>query len=302
MVSTYAHSAGRAVQPTTDLRTEPVTGTLDGLEGLPAEILLDIYRQLNVESIHLLAQTNTLFYGLFKRNKAQILLPVLRAEFSPFDELVQVYTASDNDLFVFAGTYQPRKVIYRRYPGDVVGITLCRGGLHSTADSASATPAFLAILNGGRPNLARNLPPARTVALTDRDLHPLLDYCKVVRKWEEIYGQIHWVSEPQNCRSLRGSEKEKLRRALYRWWLHARYFHGDGPRPRRGLPEPFVDDPRTSSMRMHSTSDLMELAALMTAVKALVRHYIFPNLEQKLDDVSVGASASLEENTVLISD
>jgi hypothetical protein len=285
-VSTYALTAGRANQAATELQPEPVSGTLDGLERLPAEILLDIYQHLDVESVHLLAQTNTLFQGLFKRNKSQILLPVLRAEFSPFEELVQVFTASDADLLEPAGTYQPRTVIYRRYPGDVVGITLCRGGLATTADAMTLTGAFLSILGGGRPNMAKVLPPPRSIALTDRDLRPLLDYCKVVRKWEDIYPQLHWMTDPENCRTLEPVEKEKLRRALYRWWLHARHWHGDGPRPRRGLPEPFVDDPRTCSMRLHSTSDLMELAALMSAVKALVRHYIFPNLEQKLDDVS----------------
>lgn len=276
---TYASLASLAIDQYATDQMEPVTGTLNGLEGLPVEMLLDVYQHLDVEDSYRLSQTNTLFYGLFQKNKAQILLPALKREFSPFDELLRVYTASDEDLRGSGGVHQQRRVIYRRYPGDAAGIVLCRGDA-SAGDQTKSVFTAPAVPGASLPVF-----PPRTVALTERDLGGLLQYCNVVRKWEGIYPQLHWLFEPEDCRSLNDVEREKLRRAIYRWWLHARYFHGDGPRPRRGEPEPFVEDLRTKSMRPHSTCELMELKALMVAVKNLIRHYIFPNLEQKLSEV-----------------
>lgn len=261
-------------------------GRLYGLESLPVEILLDIYRELDVESVYRLALTNTLFHGLLRRNKFQILLPILQKEFAPFDELLQVYTASDEDAQQLGGTFQPRRVIYRRYPGDAVGVVLCRGGLSPLAEGSPGSNGFAQISGDNhRPAATASLPPPRSVALNERDLQLLLKYCRVTRKWEDIYPRLHWMVEPENCRQLHSVEKVKLRRALYRWWLHALYFHGDHPRPRRGEPEPFTHDPRISRTRVYSTSELMELRALSASAKNLIRHYIFPNLEQKLHEV-----------------
>lgn len=286
MATLYASRLGGFSSQPRRAMTPEATGTLDGLEGLPAEILLDIYRHLDVESVYLLAQTNSLFHGLLQRNRSQILLPILQREFSPFDELLQVYTASEEDLNYLGHTFQPRRIIYRRFPGDVAGIVLCRGGMAHQGSTVMAH--FSEVHERGKPTMgATSLSRPRTVTLTERDLGPLLRYCMTVRKWEELYPRLHWFDEPENCRVLEPSEKEKLRRALCRWWLHARYFHGDHPRPRRGEPEPFVHDIRTSQMRVYPTSQLAELKALIVSVKNLIRHYIYPNLEQKLSEVGM---------------
>ncbi|TDZ40354.1 hypothetical protein CTRI78_v010307 [Colletotrichum trifolii] len=258
-------------------------GKLDGLEGLPVEMILDIYKQLDIGSIFSLGQVNTLFHGLLKRNKAAILLPVLQQEFSPFAELLQVYTASDQDLSLYGATFQPRRVIFRRFPGDTAGLVLSRGGMPSSTVLAPEQVMFNAILSNGKPTSTLSLPAPQLVALTDGDLPSLLQCCRVVRQWEELYPQLHWFSIPEDCRQLTDSEKFKLRRALYRWWLYAFYFHGELPRPRGGQPEAFVNDIRNSHMRIHSTCELLEIRDIFEAGKALVRHYIFPNLEQNLE-------------------
>ncbi|ROT40240.1 hypothetical protein SODALDRAFT_272554 [Sodiomyces alkalinus F11] len=283
MAALYASRLGIRPSPSRPATKPDVTGTLEGLEGLPAEMLLDIYRQLDIESVFLLAQTNSLFHGLLRRNKPQIILPILQREFSPFEELLQVYTASEEDLNYLGDTFQPRRIIYRRFPGDVTGIVLCRGGM--ATHGTPVTPGFSEVHDRGKPTSTASLPRPRTIALMERDLSPLLRYCKTVRKWEELYPRLHWIAEPENCRVLGSFEKEKLRRALCRWWLHARYFHGDHPRPRRGEPEPFVHDIRTSQMRVYPTSQLAELRALVMSVKNLIRHYIYPNLEQNMDEM-----------------
>ncbi|OLN95403.1 hypothetical protein CCHL11_04687 [Colletotrichum chlorophyti] len=261
------------------------TDKLDGLEGLPLEIIFDIYQQLDVQSVFSLAQVNTLFHGLLKRNKAAIMLPVLQREFSPFSELLQVFTASDQDILRYGDTFQPRRVVFRRFPGDVTGVTLSCGGFQSSLSTPSDESTFIQILTNGKPLATASLPAPRAVALVDRDLDSLLQYCLVVRRWEELFPQLHWIVAPEDCRQLVEPEKFKLRRALYRWWLYAFYFHGELSRPRAGQPEPFVNDIRTSQMRLYPTCELIELKNLFASVKDLVRHYIYPNLEQNLDPV-----------------
>ncbi|KAJ5004579.1 hypothetical protein K4K48_009375 [Colletotrichum sp. SAR 10_66] len=217
-------------------------GKLEGLEGLPLEIIFDIYQQLDVRSIFSLAKVNTLFHGLLKKNRAVILLPVLQREFSPFDELLQVYTASDQDLGQYGDTFQPRRVVFRRFPGDVSGVTLSQGGIHSDSAPSPEQVLFTRILNNGKSLSATTLPAPRSVAVNDRDFDSLLKYCLVVRRWEELFPQLHWFSNPEDCRQLKDTEKFRFRRALYRWWLYAFYFHGELPRPRGGHPEAFVND------------------------------------------------------------
>ncbi|KAI8286109.1 hypothetical protein K4K60_000679 [Colletotrichum sp. SAR11_57] len=217
-------------------------GKLEGLEGLPLEIIFDIYQQLDVRSIFSLAKVNTLFHGLLKKNRAVILLPVLQREFSPFDELLQVYTASDQDLGQYGDTFQPRRVVFRRFPGDVSGVTLSQGGIRSDSAPSPEQVMFTRILTNGKSLSATTLPAPRSVAVNDRDFDSLLKYCLVVRRWEELFPQLHWFSNPEDCRQLKDTEKFKFRRALYRWWLYAFYFHGELPRPRGGHPEAFVND------------------------------------------------------------
>ncbi|KAI8260893.1 hypothetical protein K4K58_001605 [Colletotrichum sp. SAR11_239] len=217
-------------------------GKLEGLEGLPLEIIFDIYQQLDVRSIFSLAKVNTLFHGLLKKNRAVILLPVLQREFSPFDELLQVYTASDQDLGQYGDTFQPRRVVFRRFPGDVSGVTLSQGGIRSDSAPSPEQVLFTRILNNGKSLSATTLPAPRSVAVNDGDFDSLLKYCLVVRRWEELFPQLHWFSNPEDCRQLKDTEKFRFRRALYRWWLYAFYFHGELPRPRGGHPEAFVND------------------------------------------------------------
>jgi hypothetical protein len=262
-----------------------VSENLTGLEGLPYEILIDIIQRLDVQSILSVAQVNLLFHALFTRNKPTILLPVLRREFSPFEGLLQIVTASEQDLNSRWGTYQPRTVFFKRYTDrDNSGIKLTVGGFSTTKTQCSPNLSFTQVRSTKRPTAMP--PPPRAVTIWEGDIDRILTYCAVVRKWELRFPQLRWIYEPENCRSLKDHEKERFRRALYRWWLHAYYFHGDLPRPRVGMPRPFVDDARTSHMRMCSSSELLELLDLVATVKNLVGHYIIPVLEQGVAWVS----------------
>ncbi|KAF7563107.1 hypothetical protein G7046_g1043 [Stylonectria norvegica] len=247
------------------------------LTRLPVEILLDIYHQLDLESILALSATHTSFLDLFTQRQASILLPVLAREFSPFDELLQVYTASRDDLHSSGQPYAPRRVVFRRQPEDTGFILAPR--IETLPESAGdSRDGFTPVVKPRRvvPSAAST---TKTIVLTDKDMKSLVKHCRLVRKWEEMFPQMRWFHEPENCRTLRPHEAERFRRALYRWWLYGFYFHGDFPRPRPGLPEPYVNDIRTSQMRYHSTSELLELMDLVEAMKDVVLHYLCPRLD-----------------------
>jgi hypothetical protein len=254
------------------------------LTGLPTEILLDIYRDLDVGSIFELSLTSRFFHELFTHRKASILLPVLVREFSPFDELLQVYTATADDLSCVHGAlYQPRRVIFQRFAGDA-GLDLTPSKV-SGVSTSSGPSGFTPVPKGGKA-YTPTTGLLKTNVLTEKDISPLLQYCRLVRKWEELFPSMRWFYDPEKCRSLRTHEKERFRRAMYRWWLYGVYFHGDLPRPRIGLPEPLVDDIRTSQMRYYPTSELLELMDLVETMKDVVLHYICPRLDPNQHDVS----------------
>ncbi|KAI5457269.1 hypothetical protein BGZ63DRAFT_74660 [Mariannaea sp. PMI_226] len=253
------------------------TATTPHLTGLPVEILLDIHQHLDLDSVFSFVASHRAFYNLFRERKATILLPILAREFSPFDELLQVYTASAEDLDATGGQYTPRRVIFKRFFADS-GTVLApqHGGFHSARVNASADSidAITAQKSSMHP-----ITVSKTVILTEDDLGPLLKCCRIVRRWEERLPQMRWFYEPENCRLLRAHEARRFRGAFYRWWLYGFYFHGDLPRPRVGLPEPFVDDVRISQMRRHSTTELVELMDLVETMKDVVLHYLCPRLD-----------------------
>ncbi|KAF4980062.1 hypothetical protein FZEAL_3843 [Fusarium zealandicum] len=247
------------------------------LTGLPTEILLDIYHQLNLDGVFNLSATTSTFYDLFAKRKASILLPVLIREFSPFDELLQIYTASADDLDCPGGLYASHRVIFKRFIGDA-GTVLAPGSGCRPVVSTDYGNGFTAVSKAGKPTMPQHHDPT-AVVLTEKDLKPLLGYCHLVLKWQARFPQMRWFHESENCRYLRLHEATRFRRALYRWWLYGFYFHGDFPRPRVGLPEPGVDDIRLSQLRRYSTSELVELMDLVETMKDVVLHYLCPRLD-----------------------
>ncbi|KAK0385578.1 hypothetical protein NLU13_6756 [Sarocladium strictum] len=246
------------------------------LTSLPTEILLDIFQSLDLQSISELSLACKQLHDVFTRRKSTILLPVLIRDFSPLDEFLQVYTASADDIAIGQRTYVPQKIIFKRDVGDS-GVVLASGG----GDKFSSN--FTRVAKGGRAGQQVRPEPTTTV-LTEKNLESILKHCQLVRSWERLFPQMRWFHEPENCRMLRPHECHRFRRAFYRWWLYSIHFHGDAPRPRVGLPADFVEDVRTSQLRYHSTSELLELMDLMVAVKDVVFHYICPRLDPTQGD------------------
>lgn len=250
------------------------------LVGLPTEIQLDIYSNLDVSSVFALSETTRSLNLLFREQQAAILIPVLAQEFSPFDELLQIYTASAKDVEDGEAHYNRRNVVFKRFAGS-------KG--YSFEPNSGFVPA---LANYHRLKPVSNLPRANhrqmpnNVILGEEDLRPLIKLCLLVRKWEDIFPQMRWFHEAENCRLLNQHEAHRFRRAFYRWWLYGIYFHGEMPRPRVALPEARVEDIRISQLRYHSTTELLELMDLLETTKDVILHYICPRLDPDYLEVS----------------
>ena len=247
------------------------------LADLPKEILLDIFVHLDLGSITRLSLVNREFRQLYEQKRLSILLPVLMRDFEPFDEFLQLYTATAEDLVVKRGIYKPRRVVFKRFFGDS-GIVLSPAGTSKDASPAANTKAgFTEVGKSGKAN-GGNSPWASTVVLTERDLDPMLKKLLVMQRWYELFPQMRWMYTPEDCRMLRPHESTRFRKAFYRWWLYGIYFHGQLPRPREGLPEPHLEDIRISMLRYYSTTELLELLDLVQTMKDVIMNYIYPRL------------------------
>ncbi len=254
-----------------------------GLVDLPVEILLDISGHLDLASIFNFSATSNSLNGIFNRNKVTILLQVLAREFSPFDELLQVYTASGDNLDAAQDLYQPRSIVFKRFPTDSGLLILPQPALLAEGANYSGNvmyPCAAGRHSGGSGN-------DRTAVLTSDDFGPILTMCRLVRKWEQLFPQMRWFHYPAECRALRETELPRFRRAFYRWWLYGIYYHGELPRPNVGHPMPFVSDIRMSQIRCLSTSELLELSDLAETMKDLILHYICPRLDPSYLTVSI---------------
>ncbi|KAG6015252.1 hypothetical protein E4U43_005543 [Claviceps pusilla] len=259
------------------------------LAGLPVELLLEIYRNLDLQAVFRFSMTNTEFFQFFQRHKIDILLPILQRDFSPFDEFLQAYTASAGDV-VHEGQYKPRMIVFKKYEDDVE-LHLSRDTQTGASFGHGPQESFQQIRKSfEKPKVSQNT--VTTVFLTARDIPGLLQQCRVVREWQELFPQMRWVHQPEDCRLLRPHEQVRFRRALYRWWMYSVHFHGDSPRPRVAHPEPGVDDIRTSQMRYYSTAELMELMDLLETLKDVILQYICPRLDPVRQRYSLRASYS----------
>lgn len=225
-----------------------------------------------------------------------ILLGALSKEFSPFDELLHIYTATSGDIDGRA-YYQPRTVIFKRHPGDT-GYTI--GSRNAYAQSGINLSSNMDNKNVSAVRTAVGVASSGAAVLTEADLGPILRMCRVVRQWEQLFPQMRWFHSPEDCRMLNEQELPRFRRAFYRWWLYGIYFHGEWTRPQVGHPMPFVLDIRTSQMRRHSTADLMELLDLHETMKDIILHYICPRLDPTYQLVSLKLTPIITESASLI--
>ena len=225
-----------------------------GITSLPVETLLSVFEKCDMRSAFALAMTNKTLKSIYDSNWAAVILPALREELSPFDDILQFVVATSEPE-----THVPRS-FYRRniyYEGKLLS-----GRIYST-DNKSDTTVHL------NPNQLKHC------------IQQLLSTHRVVHEWERLYTTWRFTN-PADCRGLRFHEGQRLRAAVYRWMSYAHYFHGDFPRPRY-IPRAYSSDPRCSFLRQLSDAEILELEDLWMVVRIIVEQKICPSVEFVLE-------------------
>lgn len=227
------------------------------LANMPVEILLQIFKNLDLQSSARLVMTSRLFAQIYAFNKAAIILPIMQREFSPFGELLQVLAASREDLDTSWGTWLNRRVLYR-------DTELCAPGV---------VPRYWL-----RKPSEEEPPPHMGVHLGHKDLDRLLRLCMTVKGWEEVYPRFRF-RDATSRRTLLPHEGERLRSAIYTWMRYSFYFHGELPRPNPWEPSPLSGDPRCNQLRILTNDQLLEVWDLWQTITKCVATTICPSSE-----------------------
>lgn len=240
--------------PVSERGFAPNHHTNRGITSLPVETILSIFERCDVKSAFILASTNKTLKIIYDSNWAAVILPALRAELSPFDDILQFIVATSEHEKHVPRSFFRRNIYYDGKP---------LSGWVYASDKKSDTTVHL------------NSSQLRYC------IQQLLSTHRVVREWERLY--TNWrFTDPADCRTLGVHEAERLRGALYRWMSYSHYFHGDLPRPRY-IPRAHSSDPRCSFLRQLSDTELLELDDLWMVVRIIVEQKICPSLEFVLE-------------------
>ncbi len=125
-----------------------------------------------------------------------------------------------------------------------------------------------------------DLPPgmtsSRLLAVCSKldSFHPLLNFCRIVRRWEMEFPRLRFANAPEHSRSLLPHESGRLRGALYVWWRFARAFHG---------PAPCADnspEARRAFVRTLSTMQLHEVHDMWQTVRKAIGRGVCPSVSE----------------------
>ncbi|KLU91932.1 hypothetical protein MAPG_10881 [Magnaporthiopsis poae ATCC 64411] len=248
-----------------------------GLETLPGELILEVFKGLNLASAVALSATCKRVRQLFMSHRSHIVLSILPSDpdVSPADGLCQVAAMGPGDLTVPWGTWLDKEVWFKRK-------MLCPGG---------QLPAWIC------EDADKRVAPPGVAYLGDADVDRLLEVSGVVRGWERIFPRFRFWQHPEHARKLRAHEAMRLRRAVYHWMRYDYYFHRDrdrllllrppGPLERFGSDS---DERCRNFVRMLDSGEASELADLWITVKTAVTS-ICPSLAA----VRLGVETSLTE-------
>lgn len=223
-----------------------------GILRMPVELILRMFEVSDLRSALNLARTNKTFKMVWDGHREHIIMSVLRAELSPFDDLLQLVVSEPNDIYIPLGPCLRRKIYHM-------------------GRSCSKGETLL-----GPDEWAHVLPPR--VTMTGEHFDRLLNLYKVIKGWEQLFPR-HRFEKASDRRELHPHESERLRAALYRWMSYAQYFHGDLPRPNRFIPQKYSTDIRCKRFRLLSDTELHEFHDLWETVQKIVRCEICPSTE-----------------------
>ncbi|KAI0121432.1 hypothetical protein F4776DRAFT_672470 [Hypoxylon sp. NC0597] len=216
------------------------------LQAMPNEVLLRIMENMTPGALLNLRLSNPMFDALFRRNRAITIVRALRT-LPELPLLLYLYTSDEEELQP-ACLLRPRVIDYVGQPTPV--------NLMSVDDSYQLFPGITAPKH----------------VLEFHDVEKLWKRAKVIDWWVDLYAAIRWRDNPQDRRSLRPGEADRVRKAVAHWWLYAHYHHGF-TYWRRSFHQPKrweSSDTRLMLIRYMPTNEIRELADLWCRVRDTV--------------------------------
>lgn len=218
------------------------------LYSIPNELILEIMKLLSPLDASNLALSSQRLFLVFKGSKESILITVLQ-RLPEINILLYTYTAHKDESH-FELMLCPRIIEYLRENFTI-----------SLMELGGASQEF--------PNRRPLEVPKYT--LTTQDIEQIWNMAKVVDWWVEKYPRLHWRDNSEDRRCLRGSEVARVRKAVARWWLYAKYHHGSTfNRFSVFQPSTWTVDTRLHHIRLMPTSEINELWHLWRLVRETV--------------------------------
>jgi len=214
---------------------------------LSVEIIQIIFLHTTLPDAHYLAQTSKSNHQIFLGHRLPILRQTIYNTYAPIPELLKLSLSND----LLSGP-----IPYSGSQEDLVA------------------------------TLIKQFEPINSSTELDLDidlLKKLARYGKVAERWVQIYPSLRWRFKTHKRRSLREDEKEKLRRAVYIYWVYADTFHGkDSPRNRPQDRSPFFQfvasrDTENRLLDHWSVEELSQVSDLAFHIEKLLKMDLFPS-------------------------
>lgn len=175
--------------------SQPGNRTLH-LEDLPVETMIEVISHLDFEAFDSMLRVNRRLRSVIESYWSSILPGIIAQEFAPVEGF----------FHAFGNAVSPgNKLRIGDFPFEV-------GNICSQPPKPGPHHQFP---NGCPPSLSAT-----------KGLHSLLNFCRVIRRWEMEFPCLRFSDHPEYNRSLRPHERCRLRQGLYVWWRFARHFHG----------------------------------------------------------------------------
>ncbi|KAK9778758.1 putative F-box domain-containing protein [Seiridium cardinale] len=226
-------------------------------ELLPAELILEMMKNMGVSELTAFALSNKKLCGIFQENRASIMTAVLLRTVE-LDPMLLLYTIDKRDFSADAMLH-PRRI----------SVDVGRGPDKHIEFIQSA----VAFRDG-------KLICPRKIILGIQDLDRLWNMMKIVDWWVEVYPRLRWHKTPEDTRCLRPSEEHRLRKAIARWWLYSECFHGKYARS-PFLPRILETDDRLYHLRLMSSIEIRELEDLWETLRGAVQRDVCSSISCK---------------------
>lgn len=227
-------------------KSEPLS-----LGGIPVELLVKIFCELDIKDALRLAQTSRNMHEVYKKHSIYILGPILAREFGPLDALLRITDVSRAGVEIPFSPWVNRRTYFA-------------GTLISDEDKFGLLPE---------------------VQFRQEHMPQVMDIVKAVRKWESAFPRLRFAELAEERRRLRPHEKERLRHALYTLWRYANSYHqhhDDYGVSGLLARSPEQGEIRANSLRALSTLQLYELLDLWKTIRAAVATQLCPSVSMLL--------------------